>query len=709
MIPLRLCITVRRTRMFWDSKHPTPKYVKYCISRACVKTAANILNFMDQSVNPCEDFYQYACGDWIKSNPLRENKTSLSRFEKLSENNDRVLKYVLADRNFTLKSKAEKKARIFFHSCLNDTRIEELGAQPMLDLLKKVGGWAISGQFNITDWNFQEMFELLHNQYGAPSFYQWLITEDLKNSSQNSLTIDQAGLILSSRNYYLNKTMNGKILRAYLSYMTKIGVLLGGKENTTRLLMQDVIEFEIKLAEITTPEEEKRDYNAIYKKITINQLQKLAPFIKWKQFFNSAFKMVGREIYSPQAVVLLDLPYIQKLSNLVTQYLSQSLGRVTLVNYLAWRLVHSKVPLLSIPFREAGADLSLALLGSVEKKTRWKTCIAAVDNSIGFALSSMYIRKSFLHDSKTLVNNMIDEIKTAFKENFPLIDWMDSETRNLSVDKVDSVTDMVGYPEYITHPNKLDEIYDGLEFNETEYFKNHLNQLHFEIVRNMKKLDLLANRNEWSMTPSTVNAYYSPPLNHIVIPAGILQPPFYDLTFPKSVNFGSIGVVMGHELTHAFDDQGRLYDKHGNLHQWWKNSTIQNFQQRSKCFIDQYSNYEVQGMKLNGLLTLGENIADNGGLKASFHAYQNWIAKNHAELPLPGLNLSTNQLFFVAFAQTWCSVSTPENQRHDVLTNVHSPAKYRVIGTISNSVDFAREFKCPSKSTMNPEKKCEVW
>lgn len=682
---------------------------KYCSSPACVTAAANILNSMDLSANPCEDFYQYACGGWMKSNPLPEDKTSMSRFEKLLDDNNRILKYVLEDERFALKSEAEAKARIFYHSCMNKAKIEELGAKPMFDLLKKVGGWTISGDFNIKDWNFQKTLELLHNQYEATSFFSWVIMVDLRNSSQNCLAVDQPEMILSTRDLYINKTIDDKILSAYLSYMTKVGVLLGGEEYATRLQMQDIVEFEMKIAQILIPEEERIDHNTMYRKLTINQLQEMAPFINWRHYFNSAFKKVGREMYSSQPVVVMASDYIKKLSDLVTQYLSNAQGRVTVINYLAWTLVHSKVQKLSKSFREAGDVLRMVLMGSVEKEIRWKTCIAAVDNSIGFALSAMFVREAFHGDSKTMAQNMINGIKSAFKDNFPLLEWMDPETRKLTVDKVDSITDMIGFPEFIIYPDQLDEEYEELEFNETEYFQNHLNVLHFDRIKNMKKLDLPTNRTEWIMTPSTINAYYMPPSNQIVFPAGILQPPFYDVTFPKSVNFGSMGVFMGHELTHAFDDTGRLYDKYGNLHQWWKNSTIINFQKRAQCFVEQYSNYDVQGTKLNGLLTLGENIADNGGLKASFHAYQNWIAKNHKELPLPALSLSNNQLFFIAFAQTWCSISTPEMELYAALTDNHSPGKYRVIGTLSNSLDFAREFKCPLKSTLNPEKKCEVW
>ncbi|GFS57726.1 endothelin-converting enzyme homolog [Trichonephila clavipes] len=382
--------------------------------------------------------------------------------------------------------------------------------------------------------------------------------------------------------------------------------------------------------------------------------------------------------------------------------------KITIRNYLVWILVHRNIRYFPKPFVDATDELQLILTGS-KTENDWEICILSVDKAVGFALGSMFVRKAFPGASKPMAVEMIHEIKEAFKENFPWLEWMDSETRELVVEKVNSIKEMIGFPEYIKDFETLDEKYQELEFNETQYFENHLNFLRHDRLNNFKKLRQPPNQDTWLMTPSTVNAYYSAPSNTIVFPAAILQPPLYDLTYPKFVNFGSVGVVMGHELTHAFDVQGRLYDKYGNLHQWWKNSSILNFRLRAKCFLDQYSTYEMNGVKVNGKLTLGENIADSGGLKAAFRAYRNWVKKNHAELPLPGIPLSTNQLFFVAFAQTWCSVKTPELQRFASLTDPHSPNKYRVIGTLSNSIDFNWEFKCPSESTMNAEIKCEAW
>ncbi|GFR09481.1 endothelin-converting enzyme homolog [Trichonephila clavata] len=686
-------------------EHDTDK--KYCTTPACVKTAATILNTLDQSVDPCEDFHRYACGGWMKSNQLPDNQQIFSSYTKLIDDNKRIFRYVLEDESFELKGEAEKKARDFYRSCMNTSRIEKLGAEPLLNLLKKMGGWNISGEFNIKNWDFQKALELNNNYNNAHSLFFWTIMADFKNTTQNILLVNQNKLTLDSRDYYLNKTMDDKTISAYLAYMTKIGALLGGEENAARLQMQDVLEFEMKLAEIMIPKEEKSDHNKLYKKLTISQLQEVAPFINWMHLFNSAFMQVDQEIHSSEPVMVLALDYLKKLSKLVTQYLSNANGQVTIANYLAWILVHSKLSKLSKPFREAKESFIDDVSGAGK---RWMFCVSEVEDSVGFALSAMFVREAFPGDSKIMAENMIQGIKESFKDNFPSLKWMDPETQKFAADKVDSIIDAVGYPDFILDPDQVDVAYEGLELNETDYFQNVMNSFHYIRALNWASLDFPSDRTAWgSYLPTFVNAYYGVTANVVALTAAILQPPFYDVSFPKSINFGSIGFFMGHELTHAFDNTGSLYDQYGNLNHWWKNSTVKNFKEQTQCLVEQYSNYEVQGIKVNGQLTLGENIADNGALKASFNAYQNWVARNHAEQPLPGLPFTSNQLFFVAFAQAWCEISTPEKESYFVLTNEHSPDRYRVIGTLSNSKDFAREFKCPLNSKMNPEKKCEVW
>ncbi|GFY63898.1 endothelin-converting enzyme homolog [Trichonephila inaurata madagascariensis] len=532
------------------------------------------------------------------------------------------------------------------------------------------GGWTISGDFDIKDWNFQRMLEVQHNQFGGTAFFTWIVEPDLKNSTRNTIVVYKPFLTLYTRDNYLNETKDDEILDACLSYMTEVGVLLGGDENATTVLMKGVLDFETKLAEIILPVEEKMDQDKIYEKMTIADLQELMPFIHWTHYFDSAFNNVGRKISASEDVVIYEKEYFVKLTELVTKYLSNPQRTVTLINYATWTVIRETINYLSKPFRKAKEVLDEAFSGSEDKEIRWATCFSAVDDGITSALSAMFIREAFEGEKKAMAESMVDKIKQVFKENLYHIDWMDPETQKRAAEKVDSLHEMIGFPDYIKYPDQVDEEYKDLEFSETDYFNNNMNVLQYNFRKDMKKLDLAPNRTEWMMSATDINAYYSTSLNHIAITAAYLQPPFYDINYPKSINFGVMGSVMGHEITHAFDDSANT---------------------------------------LNGKTTLGENLADCGGLNVAYQAYQKWIAENHKELPLPGVPFTHNQLFFLAYAQLECSVSTPEKLRSAVSTHSHTLPKYRVIGPLSNSEDFAREFKCPSKSAMNPQPKCKIW
>jgi endothelin-converting enzyme len=357
-------------------------------------------------------------------------------------------------------------------------------------------------------------------------------------------------------------------------------------------------------------------------------------------------------------------------------------------------------------FRDAEKILRKAILGSDGTEEMWRTCVTEANNNMGFAVGAMFIREAFHSGAKPLAQAMIEEIRTAFQDNLWNLKWMDNETRTLAGEKAAAITDMIGYPEFILKPDQLDKKYNTLEISENDYFGNNIRVSQFSLTKNLEKLNEPVNKTKWGMTPPTVNAYYTPTSNQMVIPAGILQWPFFDPDIPKSINFGAIGVVMGHELTHGFDDQGREYDKTGNMKQWWQNSTIELFKSQADCVVRQYSAFKIDGETVNGNTTLGENIADNGGLKAAFHAYQKFSA---TDPPLPGLNLTQDQLFFLSFAQVWCSSNLKETLVLQIQNDPHVPAPLRVQGPLSNLPEFSRTYDCPLGSPMNPVKKCIVW
>uniref|UniRef100_A0A673HMG1 endothelin-converting enzyme 1 n=1 Tax=Sinocyclocheilus rhinocerous TaxID=307959 RepID=A0A673HMG1_9TELE len=671
-----------------------------CLTEACVTVASKIVEALDRSADPCQDFYQYACGGWVRKNPLPDGRSRWSTFNSIWDQNQAVLKHLLENGTFNSSSEAERKTQSYYLSCLNEQRIEELGAQPLIDLIAKIGGWNITESWDKD--NFLDVLKIVSGPYRAQPFFTVGVSVDPKNSNSNVIQVDQSGLFLPSRDYYLNKT-NEKVLKAYLDYMVELGLLLGGDKNSTRVQMQQILDFETALANITVPQDERRDEEKLYHKITIADLQVLAPAVEWLDYLN--FVLPPLELNDTEPVVVYAKEYLQQVSDLINKT-----DHSLLNNYMIWNLVQKGASSLDQRFENAQDKLLESLYGTKKSCTpRWQTCIGNTDDTLGFALGALFVKSTFDKQSKEIAEGMINEIRTAFKEALDDLNWMDEQTRQAAKDKADAIYDMIGFPDFILDSKELDDVYEGYEVTEDNFFQNMINFYNFSARVMADQLRKPPNRDQWSMTPPTVNAYYMPTKNGIVFPAGILQAPFYAQHHPKALNFGGIGVVMGHELTHAFDDQGREYDKDGNLRPWWQNSSVDAFKNRTECMIDQYTQYTINGEHINGKQTLGENIADNGGLKAAYHAYRSWVKKNGEEKRLPAVNLTNDQLFFVGFAQVWCSVRTPESAHEGLMTDPHSPPKYRVIGTLSNSPDFTEHFQCPLGSPMNSGHRCEVW
>ncbi|XP_055922189.1 neprilysin-3 isoform X2 [Eupeodes corollae] len=693
------------------SSSPSPS-AGPCLNKYCIFAASDILKSLDMTIDPCEDFYGFACNQWIRKNPLPDGKSVWGTFGKLEMRNQMVIRNILEKPFSYFKSEAEKKAKLYYQSCMDeDEYMDKLGGEPMLDFIREVGGWNISTHdFRIDKWSMELTLKMLQNRYNMGGFFSWAIGEDDKNSSNHVIQIDQGGLALPTREHYLNTTIHEKVRIAYLEYMTKIGVLLGGEETNVRQQMKDVLEFETQIASITAPAEERRNEEAMYHFMSLREVDAMAPFINFTAHFADALQTIGRKITQDERVIVYAPEFLKNLSTLVQEYQKTEKGRIALNNYLVWQGVRTLTTCLSKPFRDAYKGVRKALLGSDGTEETWRYCVSDTNNVIGFAVGAIFVRETFQGDAKPQAEKMIDEVRDAFKKNLRNIPWMDVKTRKKAEEKADAITDMIGFPEYILNTTQLDEKYKDLHLNSTEYFNNNLRINQFNLKKNLEKLDTPVNKSGWGMTPSTVNAYYTPTKNQIVFPAGILQKPFYDVNNPKSFNYGAMGVVMGHELTHAFDDQGREYDKYGNLNKWWEPKSIERFVEQTDCIIKQYGDFEVIGMNLNGKQTVGENIADNGGLKAAFNAYIS--SKNEKEadyLSLPGLNLTHRQLFFVSFAQVWCSAITDEAATLQIEKDPHAPPEYRVIGPLSNLKEFSKEFKCPLGSRMNPRKKCEVW
>ncbi|XP_077893725.1 endothelin-converting enzyme 1-like isoform X1 [Ictidomys tridecemlineatus] len=470
-----------------------------CLSEACVSVTSSILNSMDPTVDPCQDFFIYSCGGWIKANTVPDGHSCWGTFSNLWEHSQAIIKYLL-ENSTASSSEAERKAQVYYRACMNENRIEELRAKPLMELIEKV---------------------------------------------------DQSGLGLPSRDYYLNKTENEKVLPGYLNYMVQLGKLLGrGDEDTIRPQMQQILDFQTALANITIPQEKRRDEELIYHKVTAAELQTLAPAFNWLPFLNAIFHPM--EINASEPIVVYDKDYLEQVSALIN-----SMDRCLLNNYMIWNLVRKTSSFLEQRFQDADEKFMEVMYGT--KKTclpRWKFCMSDTENNLGFALDPMFVKVTFTENSKNIASEMILEIKKAFEESLSTLKWMDEDTQKSAKEKMDAIYNMIGYPNFIMDPKELDKVFNDYTAVPDLYFENAMQFFNFSWRVTADQLRKAPNRDQWSMTPPMVNAYYSPTKNEIVFPAGILQAPFYTRSSPKALNFGGIGVVVGHELTHAFDDQG---------------------------------------------------------------------------------------------------------------------------------------------------------
>ncbi|XP_049869437.1 neprilysin-4-like isoform X2 [Pectinophora gossypiella] len=598
---------------------------------------------------------------------------------------------------------AQLKARYLFKSCMNYEILKKRGHQPLLDLLDLLGGWPIlDPQWNGSNFDWLELMAKLRLYNNDILISEW-VGPDIKNSDEFVIQFDQTSLGLPTRDYFLQEA-NKEYLEAYKNYLIKIAMLLGGKSDHVRESANELIEFEIKLAKITSAPEDRRNVSELYRRMPLCKLEELVPEVKWRRYL---CVVMNRTVDSKETVVLFALSYVRHLVQLINDTEPSILS-----NYLLWRFVRHRVNNLDDRFQSAKQQFYFILFGREQAPPRWKNCISQVNSNMGMSLGSMFVKKYFDETSKNDTLTMTREIQQSFRELLHMTDWIDDNTKKLAAHKVDAMMLRIGYPDFILNKKELDDRYKEVKIHPDKYFENILNILQHLTKMEQSRLGQPVNKTLWNTAPAVVNAYYSRNKNQIMFPAGILQPPFYHRHFPRSLNYGGIGVVIGHEITHGFDDKGRLFDCDGNLHRWWSDSAIEAFHRRAQCLIDQYGQYIVPevNMKLDGVNTQGENIADNGGVKQAFRAYLHWLQEHGDDgETLPGLNHTHTQLFFLNFAQVWCGAMRPEAMRNKLKTAVHSPGRFRVIGTLSNSHDFAREFRCPPGSPMNPKQKCTVW
>uniref|UniRef100_A0A452U103 Membrane metalloendopeptidase like 1 n=1 Tax=Ursus maritimus TaxID=29073 RepID=A0A452U103_URSMA len=635
-----------------------------CTSPGCVIAAARILQNMDPSREPCDDFYQYACGGWLRRHVIPETNSRYSVFDILRDELEVILKGVLE--NSTAKDRpAVRKAKMLYRSCMNESVIEKRDSQPLLNILDVMGGWPVT----MEKWNEsvgkEEWRELL-----SSSARLWGPPAPCPGSRLLCLQIDQPTLGMPSRDYYFNEGSNQKVREAYLQFMVSVATMLRADMNLpensylVREDMAQVLELETQLANATAPQEERHDVTTLYHRMSLEDLQNkfgLKGF-NWTLFIQSVLSSVKIKLLPDEEVVVYGIPYLQNLEDIIDVYSAR-----TMQNYLVWRLVLDRISSLSQRFKEARASYR-KVSGTPQRveEVRWRECVSYVNSNMESAVGSLYVREAFPGDSKDAVRELIDKVRAVFVETLDELRWMDEASKKKAQEKAMNIREQIGYPDYILEEgNKhLDEEYSNLNFSEDQYFENGLQNLKAGAQRSLKKLREKVDQNLWIIGPAVVNAFYSPNRNQIVFPAGILQPPFFSKEQPQALNFGGIGMVIGHEITHGFDDNGRNFDKNGNMLDWWSNFSAQHFREQSECMVRQYGNYSWEPPAVNGFSTLGENIADNGGVRQAYKAYLKWMAEGGKDQQLPGLELSYDQLFFINYAQVWCGSYRPEFAIH---------------------------------------------
>ena len=642
---------------------------------------------MDRTLDPCVDFYQYVCGGWRRSNPIPPDQASWSVYGKLYEDNQRFLWGILDDlaRNTASRTGDQQKIGDFFAACMDETAIERRGAEPLAPMLARIAELpsrkALAGLLS--------ELHLLSGD-GTP-FFRFGSTPDYGDSSQVIALADAGGLGLPDRDYYTDTDARSVKIRAeYRQHLTRVFADLGDGPELAARNAAVVLRIETTLAQASLTPVDRRDPHKLFHKMTPHALQLLMPDFDWTVYLT---RLGLADIRS----VNVDEPkFYAALGHLLA---TTSLGDIKA--YLRWHVAHSASPYLSSAFEKERFDFfDHVLRGIAVPRPRWKQCVAQVDGLLGEALGQEFVARSFGPQLKASTLRMTIQIEQAMRADIESLSWMSDTTKHHALVKLDAITNKIGYPVHWRD-------YSPIAIGRDDLFGDAMRATEFESRRQLAKIGKPLDRSEWFMTPTTVDAYYDEQMNNINFPAAVLQPPLYDPAMDDAPNYGNTGSTIGHELTHAFDDEGRQYDAAGNLSDWWTIGDARKFRQRAQCTVDQYEQYVVvDDIHINSRLTLGEDTADLGGL---ILAHMAWVAQTAGQTLHDQDSLTPEQRFFVGYGQWACENDRPENLRVHAKTDPHSPGKYRVNGLVVNMPEFQKAFSCKVGQPMVATKRCRVW
>jgi len=646
------------------------------------------MNTIDKTIDPCVDFYQYACGTWIKNSEIPPDQSQWVSFVELHERNLDIEHGILekAAAGGARRNAVDQKIGDLYGSCMDEKSVDAKGVAPVKPELDRIA--AVNDKSALID-------EIAHVHLMGPNpLFNFYSQSDLHNADQVIAYIDQGGLTLPDRDYYIKDDADKVEKRQILvDYATQLFTLAGQSPQQAAKSAQTVLVIETLLAADSMDRTKRRDPKNRDHKMSRDEAAALGPNF----YLNRYFTAVGAPRFTQLNVTNPD--FFKQVNGVLE---SEPLD--ALKTYVSWHVLNAAAPWLSQPFVDANFKLQQKLTGQEQIQARWKRCVNLTDHELGEALGQRYVDVTFGPESKQRMLKMVDALEKSLDEDIHGLSWMSDETKKQAKVKLEAIRNKIGYPEVWRD-------YASVVIKPGDLLGNVERANAFEAKRQIVKIDKPLDRKEWGMTPPTVNAYYSSSFNEIVFPAGILQPPFFDKAMDDAVNFGGIGLVIGHELTHGFDDQGRKFDPQGNLHDWWTEQDGKEFEKRASCIADEYSNFvAVDDLKLNGKLTLGENTADNGGARIALAALEHMIADDKTGKEGQKIDGYTpEQRFFLGFGRVWCEKRRPEVARLRVLTDPHSPGKYRVNGVVQNMPEFQKAWGCKASQPMVAENACHVW
>jgi len=643
------------------------------------------LKNIDQSVSPSNNFFGYANGNWLKANPIPDSESRWGTFNILRNNNTRQIRYILeaAGENTLATGDSDvRKIGDFYATGMDSDKADRLGLTPLRPELEMIN--AISNIYDL-----QNTLQYLQLR-GVDAMFSVGQMQDYKDSKQIIAVLDQAGLGLPDRDYYFRQDKKSLNIRsAYLSHLATLFRMLGENETSAGGIAKSILGLETALAKVSMSRTQRRNPNTIYHPVSRKQLKKIMPAFSWKSYFEKL------DLPNPGQINITNPGFFRALDKLLYQ---RTLSEWK--NYLRWRLLAATSHTLSAPFVDLDFSFSSKLSGSKEIKPRWRRVTDESNRILGFAIGHIYVNLFFPATSKKRVVGILNNVRKALRTNLETLAWLAPATRQAAINKLDAMRLKIAYPGRWRD-------YSRLKVSRASYARNVLEGNAFLIRRELDKIGSGANQNEWLMVPQSVNAYYNPSMNEIVFPAGILQPPFFDSNAPESLNYGAIGAVIGHEISHGFDDQGSQFDASGNVTDWWTSRDKQGFKKAASCITRQFDQYAVDGdANLQGKLVTGEAIADLAGLKIAWQAFSESadIKKINPEFRLPA-----EKLFFFGFAHLWASSARPAYLRTRVQTDPHPPAEFRVNGTLINFPPFAKTFMLRPGDKLYTKSPCTIW